>query len=31
MENYWALGLLAGFLVFWYGIAPRLPGLSKFT
>jgi hypothetical protein len=31
MENYFPLLLLAGFLIFWYLIAPRVPGISKFT
>lgn len=31
MDNYWLMGLFFGFLVFWYLIAPRLPGVSKFT
>jgi len=31
MENYLPLAIVAAILVFWYLIAPRIPGLSKFT
>jgi hypothetical protein len=31
VENYFPLALIAGFLIFWYLIAPRVPGLSRFT
>jgi hypothetical protein len=31
MDNYLPLALIAGFVIFWYLIAPRVPGLSKFT
>ncbi len=31
MDQLFVMGLLAAFVIFWYVIAPRVPGLSKFT
>lgn len=31
VESLWGLGLFAGLVIFWYVIAPRVPGLSKLT
>ncbi len=31
MDQLLMMGLLVAFVIFWYVIAPRVPGLSKFT